>query len=213
MKRLALAFVLSFSPTAALAEHVLFYSDSIGSAALAVPTIYDLFIAQKPGWTGCNDSYPGRQTDSAFLPSVQRGATDITAAMEPRCPGVETDVIVMLGINDPLEGPGVWRDAKETAKRLRTIAGKIKNRGATPWIVPPLPCPTDRYIGFDFQQYRKDVRYWLGHLNGAGTTYNIVDAPDEFTELLWSSCATDLVHPDGIACRQKVADYLAESIP
>lgn len=200
-----LATLLLFFATNAHAGHVLYYSDSIGSALNGTPTIMDLLLAQRPDLTGCNDSYPGRDTDD--------GVTGVQTAMAPGCVGLETDVIVVLGINDPLS---VDSDPKEAAKRLRQIGAKIRAKGAREWLVPPLPCLSNRGLPLDFQEYRRQIRYWLAHMNGAGVSYNVIDAADEFTETPWDVCAADGVHPAGAAglpCRQKVADYLATVIP
>lgn len=193
-------FLVLATALPASAGRVLVFTDSIGITGW--PTQWpQLFIAQRPDLTMCENTLIGRDTAG--------GVTVIQSAIDA-C-GSVTDVVVMLGVNDPLMLGET--DPKETAKRLRTIANKIRARGAREWILTPVPATNDRGTGINHQQFTRDVRKWLYHMNGSGVSYNVADVRDKFTEILWSSCASDGIHPDGIACRQPIADFVAGVVP
>lgn len=200
MKAFLGVFLVLCVATPAHAGRVLTLTDSLGLTGW--PTQWpQLFLAQRPDLTLCENALIGRDTAG--------GVTVVQSAIDA-CGNV-TDVVVQLGVNDPLMLGET--DPKETAKRLRTIASKIRARGAREWILTPAPATNDRGTAVDHQEFTREVRRWLYHMNGNGPAYNVVDVRDAFTETLWTSCAADGVHPDGIACRQPIADTVADVVP
>lgn len=203
MKRTILAFLLLAAP--AQADRILCVGDSILHEGGATNTDWCALAAAQRGLPFCRSGVPGKTAangvaDIDFLLGFcsQWGAYHID------------DVVFLYGANDAKASPRP--SAELTASRLRQIAAKVEAFGSRAHILTPTPVLANPFWPADANAYLAEVTAWLYRLDGIGPSYETEAMRDEFTELFWGSCAPDGVHPTGLACRQKMAAFVATEV-
>lgn len=200
------AFALAIAALAsACAERerpiVLLFGDSIFTEARSEGSdVASLLASLRPELTIVDASRSGRDTENARF--------ELADAIGRERPDA---VVILLGTNDPSKLGE--RDPLATARRLVVLAEIAERSGARAIVATLAPAPSRRGIDFDHQPFTREVGHWLLRMQAPGPGYRVVDVRDAFTTNGWSSCSTDGIHPDGIACRAAIAETLAAALP
>ena len=208
LRSFLLAVALVLCPMTNLAQaqdRFLFIGDSIFAAGVDTWTdVGALFAKKHPELGGfCRSAVPGRTTQGLA------GVDFLMAYCGQSGKYPVRKVFILLGINNlRLLVP---YSAEQTATELRAIAARVVANGGTPYILTLTPAFNDTSFPKG-NVYGRDVSMWLYLMNGVGPYYPVINARDKFTGVNWRTCATDGVHPDGILCRQTIADAISEAL-
>ena len=173
---------------------LLWFSDSKGFSGYPGAATYCALVAvARPDITYAYDTLPGRDTNSeaALLAKI---------AAVPNL----TDVFIDLCVNDPLNGLG--RSAAACVARLVNLANVASDQGLSPIIATPMHCLQNRGVTpvLDHEQFTEAV---AEEIRAYG--YPFIDVRAAISRADWPTYSTDLVHPDTVAGRQILANYIA----
>jgi lysophospholipase L1-like esterase len=192
----ATLLVLSHASVASAYDKVVCFADSIANSPTSATGYCARLQELRPDLVVENRSVDGRNTVQAL--------SQVQAVVKEACGASSCLVLVHHGVNDQLLPES---DARDTAKRLRSIWSRARGTNRDAWILTPLPfdSPTPSQNAF----VRDVGNAALAYARRSGAVF---DARDVFSIVGWLDNTTDGVHPNA-AGADMVAAALADAIP
>lgn len=184
---------------------VMFFTDSRGNTGSATRDSFPMLVdSARSDFTACIQYRNGRTTVASL--------TEIAAALEScRAAGTLTDVVILLGVNDPLYIAG--QTPGGVAANLKAIADKVRAAGVREWILTEPPGPLAWGGVLDARKWTRDNANEVRRLEGEG--YRFIETRDEYVVTNWydPACSKDQLHPTGLACRKAMALPIVLTLP